>query len=241
MDERAQYADGSRLGARIALHRRFGTRTESWFDWVFARVERTAPRWVLDVGCGTAALWAGRVPAAWDVVLADLSPGMAREASTAAPGAACLVADLQALPFGSGCFDTVLANHMLYHVPDRALALEEIHRVLRPGGTLLASTNARASADALWDLAPERPDHAERFGLETGAPQLEAQFGRVHVERCENLLRITEADAVVRYLETVPGVTPEHLEAARRRVQAGIDAYGAFEVRTIAGILTARR
>jgi SAM-dependent methyltransferase len=37
----------------------------------------------------------------------------------------------------SGAFDAVIANHMLYHVPDRARALTEIRRVLRPGGRLV--------------------------------------------------------------------------------------------------------
>ena len=31
----------------------------------------------------------------------------------------------------------VIANHMLYHVPNRPLAFAEIHRVLKPGGNLL--------------------------------------------------------------------------------------------------------
>jgi 2-polyprenyl-3-methyl-5-hydroxy-6-metoxy-1,4-benzoquinol methylase len=38
--------------------------------------------------------------------------------------------------------DVILANHMLYHVPNQPAAVAEFARVLRPGGYLLASTNS---------------------------------------------------------------------------------------------------
>lgn len=47
------------------------------------------------------------------------------------------VGDLAALPFDDGRFDVVLLNEVLEHVPDERAALSEIHRVLRPGGTLI--------------------------------------------------------------------------------------------------------
>src|SRR5436305_15089237 len=48
--------------------------------------------------------------------------------------------DAQAIPFEDRGFDAVIANHMLYHVPDRGLALAEVRRVLKPGGRLYTST-----------------------------------------------------------------------------------------------------
>ena len=48
------------------------------------------------------------------------------------PVADYAVLDLQALPFPEACFDAVIANHMLYHVPDRPRALAEVQRVLKP-------------------------------------------------------------------------------------------------------------
>jgi len=44
--------------------------------------------------------------------------------------------DVQAIPYNDASFDVVIANHMLYHVPDLPKALAEIRRVLRPGGLL---------------------------------------------------------------------------------------------------------
>jgi 2-polyprenyl-3-methyl-5-hydroxy-6-metoxy-1,4-benzoquinol methylase len=44
--------------------------------------------------------------------------------------------DLERLEFEDAQFDLVLLNEVLEHVPDDALALREIYRVLKPGGTL---------------------------------------------------------------------------------------------------------
>lgn len=53
----------------------------------------------------------------------------------------------EALPFGEATVDTVLALYSLEHVPDRQMALQEIRRVLRPGGSLIAAVPAAA-----WSL-----------------------------------------------------------------------------------------
>jgi ubiquinone/menaquinone biosynthesis C-methylase UbiE len=53
-------------------------------------------------------------------------------------------ASLEALPFGDGEFDLVLSTQVIEHVPDADAAVAELARVLRPGGTLVISTdNAR--------------------------------------------------------------------------------------------------
>ena len=44
--------------------------------------------------------------------------------------------DAREIPFAAQSFDGVIANHMLYHVQNRTQALEEIRRVLLPGGVL---------------------------------------------------------------------------------------------------------
>ncbi|HEX6422912.1 MAG TPA: class I SAM-dependent methyltransferase [Acidimicrobiales bacterium] len=49
--------------------------------------------------------------------------------------------DAWQLPVRDGCFDVVLAAHMLYHVPDIDRALRDIRRALRPSGTALLVAN----------------------------------------------------------------------------------------------------
>lgn len=46
-------------------------------------------------------------------------------------------ADICDLPFEDNTYDFILCNHVLEHIPDDTKAMEEIYRVLRPGGTAI--------------------------------------------------------------------------------------------------------
>jgi demethylmenaquinone methyltransferase / 2-methoxy-6-polyprenyl-1,4-benzoquinol methylase len=54
------------------------------------------------------------------------------------PSGVFVVGDMLALPFPSGSFDIVTTGYGLRNVPDLTLAIDEIHRVLRPGGRLVS-------------------------------------------------------------------------------------------------------
>src|SRR5207249_3671752 len=117
---------------------------ESWPRWVFARLDLGPTADVLEVGCGPAFLWRENpVPVGWRVVASDMSPGMASVAKEHTD-VHVVVSDAESLPWDDGSFDAVIANHMLYHVPDLDRALSDFVRVLRPGGRLFAATNGRA-------------------------------------------------------------------------------------------------
>lgn len=49
------------------------------------------------------------------------------------------VCDLAAIPVEDGRFDHVVFNQVLEHVPDPAVVLKELHRVLKPGGTMICT------------------------------------------------------------------------------------------------------
>src|SRR3954468_21853015 len=69
--------------------------------------------------------------------------------SSAAPRTRFLVADMLALPFPSGSFDIVTTGYGLRNVPDLTAAVEEIRRVLAPGGRLLSLDFNRPSNRAV--------------------------------------------------------------------------------------------
>lgn len=74
------------------------------------------------------------------VVCTDLSPATLEGARRRYPGLSCQQADARELPFPDLTFDSVVSNSTLDHLPslgDVSLALNELYRVLKVGGTLL--------------------------------------------------------------------------------------------------------
>jgi SAM-dependent methyltransferase len=248
---KVQYRDGRNLRARLALHQRFRTNPQSFHEWLFEQLPELAGRRILDVGCGTAAFWsANRERVARDavVVLSDFSTGMARDARDAFGGALHAGADAMALPFRAGVFDAVLANHMLYHVPDRARCFAEIRRVLAPGGWLAAATNGASHLDELEALLHRRgvPGATaanlaiEPFSLENGGAQLAAWFRDVELRRYEDALAVTEVEPVLDYLRSMTRLAPADADAIRDEVGRSIAERGAFAIRKEAGLFVAR-
>ncbi len=105
-------------------------------DWICAQ----ATGRTLEVAVGTG-LNLPRYADDVQLVGLDLSPRMLAEASRHATGLGRTVelreGDAGALPFPDGSFDTVVCTLALCVLPDRAGAIAEMYRVLRPGGRLL--------------------------------------------------------------------------------------------------------
>jgi ubiquinone/menaquinone biosynthesis C-methylase UbiE len=125
------------------------------------------PLTILDVGCGTGAM-SVRLKRWGRVVSADFSP--LALAFSRRRGLTHLVgADAMRLPFGSDRFDAVIAMDMLEHLPDDRRALCAFHRVLKPGGRVLATIPAYPHLWSEHDLALMhhrryvRHEVAERF------------------------------------------------------------------------------
>ena len=203
---------------------------------------------MLDVGCGSALLWTvnrERIDVSWSLTLSDLSPGMIESArAVLGDRADYVVADAQALPFADESFDTVIANHMLYHVPDRPRAFAEIRRVLVRGGVLHAATNGRDFMRELVELVGPRwrfARHMEAFGLETGPPQLEPFFNDVRVERFENELLVTEAEPALAYVRSSESFTGADLDDVGAAIEAAIARDGAFRITSRPGLISCRR
>ena len=130
------------------LHLLYSTNQYGWHRWCFDQYALPAQASVLELGCGPAHLWKtnlDRLPTGWSITLSDFSTGMLEQAQQNLGERASAfrfeVIDAQAIPFEANTFDAVIANHMLYHVPDRAQALSEMRRVLKPGGKVYLATN----------------------------------------------------------------------------------------------------
>ncbi|MFI5315261.1 MAG: class I SAM-dependent methyltransferase [Myxococcota bacterium] len=247
----AQYRDSANFDARARIYERYDVSPERWPRWLFPRLELRAGERLLELGCGPGTLWrdnAERIPAGLSLVLTDLSPGMLAQAhaqlAALSPQPDFREADAQALPFPDDSFDCVLANHMLYHVPDRARALREVRRVLRRGGRFTASTNA---ATHLLDLRealaraglPEVGSAAGEFDLEAATREIATVLRVERVQRRDSALEVRDVETLVAYVRSGGGVTPEDaIDRFRAHVAQQIELAGAFRIRIAAGAVT---
>jgi ubiquinone/menaquinone biosynthesis C-methylase UbiE len=163
--------------------------------WACSRAEGK----VLEVAVGTG-LNLPFYDAGLSIVGIDLSPDMLAIARQRAVDAGRDVdlreGDAHDLAFDDGSFDTVVCTFSLCNIPDTDRALAEMHRVLRPGGTLILVDHIRSSVrPILWlqkaaevltvrmdgDYLTRRPSlNAERQGFEITERE---RFARGVVER----------------------------------------------------------
>ncbi len=131
-------------------------------EWTprMAEAARVAPGdRVLDVACGTGVLaraLVARVGPAGAVVGLDINDGMLAVARRKAPEVEWRQGPAEALPFRDAAFDAVVSQFGLMFFQDRAAAIAEMLRVLRPGGRL---------AVAVWDTLERTPGYAAFVGL----------------------------------------------------------------------------
>ncbi len=95
----------------------------------------------LDLATGTGDLAFALAAAGADVVGLDLTWRMIELARAKTPAGSAprfLVGDMLALPFPARSFDIITTGYGLRNVPDLTLAIDEMRRVLRPGGRVLS-------------------------------------------------------------------------------------------------------
>ena len=211
-----QYRDSSNLDARVVLHRHFSVNPYGWFTWIFdtlAKLPEDAR--ILELGCGPAYLWShniSRIPSGWNITLSDFSPGMLDTAwrNLVVTGRAFQFReiDAQSIPYEDESFDAVIANHMLYHVPDRTKALSEVRRVLKPNGRLFATTigtnHLKEIANWIRRVSPgtDFVSFGSPFTLENGFAQLKQFFPQVTLSRYPDSLQVTEVKPLLAFIRS---------------------------------------
>lgn len=232
-----------------------------------AEAARLAPgQRVLDVACGTGALTieaARRVRPDGNVVGLDRNEDMLAVARRKDPAIEWQLGNAESLPFADGSFDAVVSQFGLMFFEDRVRAIEEMWRVVRPGGRVTV---------AVWDAMEHAPGYADLaalverlFGARAG-DELRAPFALGHPDELRAIFvqagipdaRISTPDGTARYpsLESwmhveVRGWTLADsiddsqyatlLAAARRELRAYEQPDGTVEFTVPAHIVTADR
>jgi ubiquinone/menaquinone biosynthesis C-methylase UbiE len=122
---------------------------------------------VLDVGCGNGYVlskYAGEGAEVYGVDITEAAVRLCRQRFELLElRGQFQVANAEALPFPDAQFDVVCSMGVLHHTPDTAHAVQEIHRVLKPGGRLIVMFYHRNSILYHWRM----PRAARRSGKST--------------------------------------------------------------------------
>ena len=240
-----QYKDSSNLTARMNLHRDYTQAEHKWQPWVFERMKLKPGQRILECGCGPGTLWRENldaIPERCHMTLSDLSEGMVAEAKSNLDDTEhhfdFQPLNIETLPFDDYTFDTVIANHMLYHVPDIPKAIGEVTRVLKPNGRFVAATNGNNHLKELSEIGRELFDDIEEldgtrlktleermldFRLENGIDFLEEHFSQVDLHLYESNLLVTESAPLVRYVMSMIGIDQNPPEGVIQKLTTYLD------------------
>jgi ubiquinone/menaquinone biosynthesis C-methylase UbiE len=253
-----QYKDSSNLDARIAIHQRFSTNPQGWYPWIFDTLLKSpANANILELGCGSGMMWKDcgeKIPDGWVITLTDLSDGMLdaawRNLVPLGRSFKFEKVDAQSIPHPDRVFDVVIANHMLYHVPDRTKALMEIKRVLKGDGALIATTVGDHHMQEMYtwlkrvNLNRRADMFANPFIIENGLDGLKKVFSQVEMMRYTDNLEVTEVDPIIHYIRSSIGaedISEEELSTVEKELAAHIEKNGKVFITKDSGLFKATK
>ena len=124
---------------------------------------------LLEVGFGSGEMLRSMQGRGWQVEGVDVDPDAVKNATK--KGLQVHLGKLEDLRLPSNCYDAIAMSHVIEHVPEPLNLLRECHRLLKPGGTLVAITpNIRSWGHRLYAsdwLALDPPRHLHLFSAES--------------------------------------------------------------------------
>lgn len=212
----SQYKTADNLNTRISVHDKYSTNRQGFGNWIVSHYRICPGDRILELGCGTGSMWREHFHLVREarLLLTDFSAGMLESAKANLPeqdNLAFQVMDIQDIPYPDGSFDAVIANMMLYHVPDLHRGLAEVRRVLKPGGTFYCATyGEHGIVEFVAELLHEQDVKGSvgtQFTLQNGLDTLSAHFDSVKRLDYEDSLAVTCLDDFIDYLYSLSGLS----------------------------------
>lgn len=258
-----QYKTAVNLNVRIELHRRFSHNPVSWFPWLMSQMELEHAVSILEIGCGNGELWQETVLESLHgkrICLTDISAGMVEDAEELLKDVdpekevfSYAIADCQKLPFETGSFDRVIANHVLFYVKNLNQSLDEISRVMGEEGVFYCSAYGREHMKEITSLVQEFDSRItlsevalyELFGLENGQETLEQHFESVEQVLYDDYLMVDEVEPLLDYILSCHGNQSEILSQRQLEFKAFLrkkmKEHGGIYITKMAGIFICKK
>lgn len=210
-----QYQTPKNLNTRISIHDKYSTNTQPFGDWILSHYEIVPGMKILELGCGTGSMWTKHLQLlrGSSLVLTDFSEGMLESArkNVVSDQVSFARVDIQDIPYPDESFDAVIANMMLYHVPQLHRGLSEVRRVLKKGGSFYCATyGIHGILEYVTKLLKDMNVSGSigtGFTLQNGAGILQQHFSKV--QRCdrEDGLAVTDIEDFADYIYSLSSLT----------------------------------
>lgn len=212
-----QYENKDNLGTRISIHDKYSTNKQGFGNWIISNYEIENGAKVLELGCGTGSMWKNHmdlISKCEEIILTDFSEGMLESAKSNLENNNRITfktVDIQDISYEDDTFDIVIANMMLYHVPDIHKGLSEVRRVLKPHGKFYCATfGENGIITYVADLLKEFNVSSEMnkvFTLQNGKDMLKKYFNNVKRLEYEDSLKVTVIDDFIDYVYSLSSMT----------------------------------
>jgi len=215
-----QYASDKNLNTRINLHEKYSVNKQGFGHWIFEQYAFMPGMRILEIGCGNGSVWPERMenlPERCELILSDFSEGMLDAAKARIgerTGLTYQQINILDIPYGDQQFDAVIANMMLYHVPDIEKALGEVRRVLKQEGIFYCATyGEHGLVEYLEEMfADYGIEHRlnTRFTLQNGTAILNQAFANVQKLEYEDAFAVTETHDLLTYIKSMTSMADYH-------------------------------
>lgn len=212
-----QYATAKNLNTRMSIHDKYSTNKQGFGNWIISNYRINKGMKILELGCGTGDIWKNRetlISKCSTLILSDFSEGMitaAKENVGNYDNIEYKVLDIQEIPYEDETFDAVIANMMLYHVPDIYTGLAEVRRVLKRDGSFYCATyGEHGIIEYLSEiLAPYGVEDNlnKNFTLQNGAGILSKSFLKIKKLEYIDSLAVSNVDDMVDYIYSLSSMT----------------------------------
>lgn len=209
-----QYEDDSNFKKRQNFHNKYSTNKYGFRNWMFDKYKIFDGCKVLELGCGNGIIWDEKyneLPANVKIVLSDFSEGMCKivkEKHKEHKNIQIKRIDIQDIPYKDNTFDIVIANHMLYHVPNVDKAIEEVYRVLKKDGIFYASTLGTNGFQKYLNQRFREFDSSMdyfnienwSFTLKNGKEVLSKQFKKIEMYEYEDSIEVDDENELIEWI-----------------------------------------